>query len=357
MASTKKVPMPRKTQDIETAWSSHPDKIRKFLDQHPDYEQLCDEVAYILRKRLEEKSIEIALVSQRAKTLNSFLDKMLRKKYDDPFQEIEDFAGVRIVCLYVGDFDQIEQIIQSEFEVIERVDKFTEKEADQFGYGAIHYIARLGKKTLGARYEDLKDLKCEIQLRTVLQDAWAIIDHHLVYKRESDVPKLLLRKLNSLAGLFETADDQFNRLRDERQDYIDKLQRTSKDLPTFLKTEINRDSFVLYLEWRFSGMKLEGFDGQLDFLLNAIDNSMYTNLESLEAAISPVFPRLEEIMAYLPRRYDSGVLRFGALLSIVDNKYRINNFTDGWIEAITIAAAELDLEKTKAKERQRRKQK
>jgi ppGpp synthetase/RelA/SpoT-type nucleotidyltranferase len=60
------------------------------------------------------------------------------------------------------------------------------------------------------RYDDLKKLVCEIQVRTVLQDAWAIIDHHLSYKQESDVPKILRRKLNSLAGLVETAHDQFD---------------------------------------------------------------------------------------------------------------------------------------------------
>lgn len=53
-------------------WKTSPDTIRQFLEQRPDYEELCTEVAYILSKRLKEKDIEIATVTWRAKTLKSF---------------------------------------------------------------------------------------------------------------------------------------------------------------------------------------------------------------------------------------------------------------------------------------------
>ncbi|MFH1742151.1 MAG: hypothetical protein ABIH23_24370, partial [bacterium] len=199
--------IPRVPETEAYFWQSNPEIVRRFIQQRTDYEQLCSEVQYILRKRLAERTIEISTVTGRAKTLNSFLEKIQRKTYEDPFSEITDFAGVRIVCLYVSDIPLIEDIIRKEFEIVEKVDKLTDKPPDQFGYGAIHFVARLGKKMSGARYDDLKVLLCEIQVRTVLQDAWAIIDHHLIYKSESSMPKVLRRKLNSLAGLFETADD------------------------------------------------------------------------------------------------------------------------------------------------------
>lgn len=274
--------MEEKTKRTSDPWVSQPEIIRKFLDLRPKYEDLCREVDYILSKRIKEAGIEISNVTNRAKTLNSFLEKLELKSYQEPFDEITDFAGVRVVCLYRDDIVSIEKIVGEEFEIVEKVDKLTEKEPDQFGYGAIHYIIRLGRKLSGARYDDLKDLVCEVQVRTVLQDAWAIIDHHLVYKREAAVPKTLQRKLNSLSGLFETADDQFLQIRDKRLAYVEKVRDSKKDPKQFLQTELNLDSFKEYLQWKFPDHPTEAFDGQLGINLNSLQSSGYQILADLE---------------------------------------------------------------------------
>jgi len=267
-------------------WLTKSDTIRRFLELRPKYEELCRETEYILSKRTKQAFIEISTVTSRAKTLNSFLEKLERKSYKNPFSEITDFAGVRVVCLYIHDLPLIEKIIIDEFKLIEKVDKLTEKEPDQFGYGAIHYIIQLGKKSSGARYDDLKELQCEIQVRTVLQDAWAIVDHHLVYKNESEVPKVLHRKLNSLAGLFETADDQFQQIRDQREAYIDRVRNLSKKQEEFLKTDLDLDSFREYLKWRFPDHDIEGFDGHLNFNLIPIQKAGYKKLSDIEAILN-----------------------------------------------------------------------
>jgi hypothetical protein len=88
---------------IDKQWEQNPQLIRQFLDHRPDYEQLCSEVAYVLRSRLKKVGVEIAAVTFRAKTLASFLDKIRRKTYSDPLSKVTDFAGVRVVCLYTPD--------------------------------------------------------------------------------------------------------------------------------------------------------------------------------------------------------------------------------------------------------------
>jgi ppGpp synthetase/RelA/SpoT-type nucleotidyltranferase len=263
-------------------WITKPEVIRRFLDLRPRYEAMCQEVQYIIGKRLADSDIEVSAVTSRAKTLNSFLEKLDRKSYKDPFSDITDFAGVRVVCLYLDDIHRIERIISKEFEVLEKVDRFREREPDRFGYGAVHFIVRLGKRPSGARYDDLKTLVCEIQVRTVLQDAWAIIDHHLVYKNEAAVPRQLQRKLNSLSGLFETADDQFQQIRTQRLEYVDTV-RDSIDKPdSFLATELNLDSLREYLKWRFPGMNPEGYIGQLGMNLESIQKGGYALLADIE---------------------------------------------------------------------------
>jgi len=251
-------------------WQRNPEVIKEFLQVRRDYEQLCAEVEYILRKRITDQAIETSAITSRAKTLNSFLEKLQRKQYDRPFDELTDLAGVRVVCLYRSDIAKVADIIRSEFAIAEDVDKLDELRVDQFGYGARHFIVRLGKTSSGARYDALKQLPCEVQVRTVVQDAWAIIQHHMVYKRESQVPKQLQRKLNSLAGLFETVDDQFERIREERETYLAEVRGSTAKPNAFLEHELNLDSFKEYLKWNFPDRAVEAFDGQTRLVLDAL---------------------------------------------------------------------------------------
>lgn len=224
-------------------------------------------------------------ITSRAKTLYSFLEKLQRKQYESPFDELTDLAGVRVVCLYRSDIEKVAEIIRSEFVIAEDVDKLDELRVDQFGYGARHFIVRLGKTSSGARYDDLKQLPCEVQVRTVVQDAWAIIEHHLVYKRESQVPTQLQRKLNSLAGLFETVDDQFEHIREEREAYLAEVRGSVAKPGTFLEHELNLDSFKEYLKWSFPDRAIEEFDGHALIVLDGLRAAEYRTLRDLDALL------------------------------------------------------------------------
>jgi len=267
-------------------WQDQPELVKQFIERRPDYEQLCGEVAYILKRRLQERNTEFAAVTHRAKTLNSFLDKIQRKSYESPLVEISDFAGVRVVSLYPKDLAEIEAVISDEFVIVEKVDKLNEKDVDQFGYGAIHFVVRLGPASSGARYDALKDLTCEIQTRTVLQDAWAIIQHHLVYKHESDVPEPLQQKLNGLAGLFETADDQFQNVYNARAEYLSGVRDLINDPERFLQIKVNVDSLSEYLAWKFPEQRIETRVGVLAEINASIDHRKFRTLEQLDNAFA-----------------------------------------------------------------------
>lgn len=280
-------------------WKKAPETIQGYYQMLPRNTQLCQEVEYILKSALKTEGIEYSAVTSRPKTLNSFLDKLSRKNYSDPFVEVTDFSGIRVVVLYSKDISDIEEVINNNFVILEKVDKLADQNPDQFGYGATHFIVKLGKKMSGARYDDLKDLVCEIQVRTVLQDAWAIIDHHLVYKSESAIPKSIQRKLNSLSGLFETADDQFERIRAERESYnitVSKSQRTKK---SFLSNESNYDTIKQYLEWKYSGIPFQSFDDQLSLVVSDIPLENFPVLKDLDDLINTHIDKIHELFAKL----------------------------------------------------------
>jgi GTP pyrophosphokinase len=321
--------------ELTKIWKENPDVIRRFLAERPQYEQLCAEVAYILEKRLTEAEIEVSTVIYRAKTLKSFAEKITRKSYRDPFEEITDLAGVRIVYLYRSDFEKIEAIIKAEFSVIERVDKIADQGVDRFGYGAIHYLVRLGRKSSGARYDDLKDLLCEIQVRTVLQDAWAIIDHHLIYKRESDMPTIIRRKINSLAGVFETADYHFDAIRSERETYVSQVKNKVSNETEFLRQEINLDTVRAFLESRFPELSVDyGGEGHISMVLKDIDEARYKSLQDLDSVLrktSEARKRIRQIKdVYVPSA--AGELAWAIALD--DPKYRESGWSSKDIAAI-----------------------
>jgi putative GTP pyrophosphokinase len=271
--------------DHDRLWTERPEMIKRFIDQRPDYEKLCAEVAYILNRELSNNEIEFSTITYRAKTLNSFLEKIQRKNYQDPIAEITDFAGVRVVCLYVDDLHKLENIVTENFEVVGKVDKLTNRKSDQFGYGAIHFHVRLGRNFSGARYDDLKDLVCEIQTRTVLQDAWAIIDHHLVYKNESSIPTILRSRLNSLAKNFETVDDEFKNIRSEREDYLRDIERSETNSEAFLENELNLDSFVRYAKWKFPDLPTGTAVLDVPFFLKPLTDMDLRSLSDLDSVV------------------------------------------------------------------------
>lgn len=269
----------------ENIWTEKPQMVRHFIEKRPDYERLCAEVAYILTRTLKNARIEVSAITHRAKTLNSFLEKIQRKTYDDPIKRITDFAGVRVVCLYVDDLLEIENIVSEHFEIIEKIDKSNDKKINNFGYGAIHFVVRLGKNSSGARYDDLKNLVCEIQIRTVLQDAWAIIDHHLIYKNEMNVPSVLRKKLHLLSETFESADEEFQQIRRERQEYLSEIEESELSPEQFLENELNLDSFIRYAQWKFPELPSGTNVVDAPFFLDPILKSGFTKLLDLDAAV------------------------------------------------------------------------
>ncbi|MDW3094620.1 MAG: hypothetical protein R8G33_02990 [Gammaproteobacteria bacterium] len=267
---------------LDSIWNEKPKVIRKFLDLLPLHERLCEEVEFILECLLEKYDIEVSTISSRAKSLNSFCEKMYRKSYDDPFSQMGDLSGARIVFLYMDDLKRIENLIEEEFEIIEKENKYNEEEVEKFGYGALHYIVKIKKDQSVAIYDDLKDIVCEIQVRTILQDAWAIVAHHLAYKQETDVPVALRRKLNALSGLFETADDQIDQLRVARQEYITAVEQDIlSEHKLSLNQDINLDNLKAYLHSRFPDREHSESDS-VSALFEQLKEINYVKLKELD---------------------------------------------------------------------------
>lgn len=326
---------------IDQIWRDQPNIIRSFLDLRPKYEKLGEEIAYILTQHVRSAHIEYASIIFRTKTLDSFCEKVIRKAYTGPLDEISDMAGVRIVYLYLSDCDKLKSVIEKEFKVIEKVDKIDKSELDRFGYGAVHYLVKLGKGSSGARYDDLKNFICEIQVRTILQDAWAMVAHHLSYKQESDVPKELRRKLNALSGLFETADDQFNRLREDRIEYKSRIKEDIVQMKKqFLDQDINLDNLTEFLNWRLSDRGTSS-DKDITDLLRKLKDSGYKKIKQVDHVLWQALDAVKALETACPQ-VDEETGECGAYspvgtvlvsMNFVDDDFF--RFTDKWKDSFS----------------------
>lgn len=129
---------------------------------------------------------------------------------------ITDLIGVRVICLYESDIELVRTLIEGNFEIVSVTDKMAKIESseDTFGYKGLHLDLKLGEKRIRlSEYAKFRELQFELQIRTLVQDAWAVLDHKIKYKKS--IPSPLKRRIIRLAALFELADQEFLNIRDE----------------------------------------------------------------------------------------------------------------------------------------------
>lgn len=242
-------------KSLNKEWPFEPDSKEKYWDEFNKISSNYIRLGMILEKDLteilEKSSVDYETVSHRIKNFDNFLDKIERKNYKDPFNDIEDICGFRITCHYLSYVKEVSKIINDEFNVLEDVDKSKLLEEDEFGYLSQHFIVKLKKSWLkDPRYRDLGDLKFEIQVRTSLQHVWADISHNLAYKKKEKVPSSFMRQLNRLSAILEETDEKFDYLNYDRQKYIEKLSIKNEKLGKFdLNQKLSLNSLQSFLNF------------------------------------------------------------------------------------------------------------
>lgn len=167
----------------------------------------------------------IEQVSGRVKSLPSILEKMQRKHIpmERMEEELEDIAGIRIICQFEEDIDTVAAIIQKRTDMTIKSEKNYLKHIKQSGYRSYHLIIYYTVETINGP----KKIQAEIQIRTMAMNFWATIEHSLQYKYKGDMPPHVAERLSKASDAIISLDHEMSSVRNEIMDAQNSSQMQS----------------------------------------------------------------------------------------------------------------------------------
>ncbi len=297
-------------------------QVASYRAVRPVYQVFTEILIAVLNRAAHELQIA-AIVQARAKEIPSFAGKIVRKQhiYPDPINQFTDLCGARVIVGYKFQVEPMVQFIRRIFEIDEAnsEDVIRRLGVEKFGYAGVHLIVsvkdrlefvaeqdQLVKEMVGQAKRDAflagfnllderrserecRELKlppgpkhkAEVQVRTLLQHAWAECAHDRVYKSEYEVPARWQRDINRIAASLEEADESFVRAihgvesyhtyhgpyltRPRRMGELSRLEAVMKYDPDDAPLARKAARLAISLEdWRSAELKLASFVDKWD---------------------------------------------------------------------------------------------
>ncbi|WP_283703546.1 GTP pyrophosphokinase [Clostridium perfringens] len=256
--------------------------IQNWKDFLTPYDQAVSELKVKLRSirkefRRKNEYSPIEFVTGRVKEVSSILEKA--NKYSIPVDriqyEMEDIAGIRIMCQFVDDIDTVVNIIRNRKDMQVLYEKDYVSNVKPSGYRSYHVVIRYPINMADGQ----KDILAEFQIRTLAMNFWATIEHSLNYKYKKNLPKDIQFKLKRAADAAFTLDEEMLEIKDEIKDSQTLFEVKSDIISTIMNSILNLISIGKVAEasrYQISLNKLieEGEVWELNNLLRAVQRDI-----------------------------------------------------------------------------------
>jgi len=293
---------------------------RRYSELRPHYKEFAYRLHGLVDDLIKHVGIPVVNIEHRTKTPESFIEKIKRKSYNDPFDQIKDFAGLRIITYYQESVDRVKEIIYKEFEIDEAhsIDKNSDLGPGEFGYKSVHLIISLSQERAKLdEWTSFAKLSAEIQIRSVLEHAWADISHKLDYKAPSQLPLALRRRLFRLSALLEIADEEFKSLLNQAETMTKEITQSKEGL-----LPLNQDSLREFLEQNADLKKWEqlGIEAGMESLPHAKKSLQLHGLDNLLLLLRTV--KIESIAEFenLFSDFEKKAVYVGNFVQLVQSK-------------------------------------
>ncbi|HCA7355239.1 TPA: hypothetical protein NU803_000898 [Citrobacter freundii] len=208
----------------------------ELKEQHSIYGSVAELFRRVMVEQIDvilsENKLSLGVpIESRVKTLSSIINKDNRKPLKiESIVDLDDYVGIRLIMLFKRDVEKVTSCLKEHFIILKQENKLDELDEDRFGYQSHHYVIQPPEEWLRVpSFSDFKNMKVEVQIRTLSQHIWAAASHKLQYKKEQSVPLPLRRAINRVSALLEVVDFEFERVLSEREGYVEtsKLDRGS----------------------------------------------------------------------------------------------------------------------------------
>ncbi|HHQ6559093.1 TPA: GTP pyrophosphokinase [Serratia fonticola] len=200
--------------------------LNSFDENKKKFESFSTSLKSLLNSLLLNDGVIIHSLESRVKERGSLEKKLITKNKYKHINEVTDIVGLRIITHYAADVEKVAKLVEREFKIDREnsIDKSKSLAPDRFGYLSLHYVISLNdnRATL-LEHKGYKKTKAEIQIRTILQHAWAEIEHDIGYKSNKGLPDEIRRQFSRLAGLLEMADKEFTSIRKDIEFHRNKV--------------------------------------------------------------------------------------------------------------------------------------
>lgn len=268
--------------------------FRQYLQEnHLAHEKwglyVANKINELLRASGQPPSFIKIPVEPRVKTVESALGKLGRKGYTNPLQQMTDLVGVRFVVLLSEEVEFVCDAIHSEASwnatLARDVNEEIQKNTKIFDYQSQHFEVR-PRKTIVLDGETITpDMCCEVQIRTLLQHAYAEMVHDNIYKPTGLVPFKAERHVARSMALMETTDELFSQTMEYLKEANAPRVKFLKDIRAIYREKVGREYLVA--------------DDKSALVL--IDEFREMLSDELESNIS----KLLEIKSYIPQKIAS----------------------------------------------------
>ena len=252
-----------------------------YKDNEESYYLVVRDLARKIEQELFSRQIR-ASIRFRVKTFKNYFKKFVLKlrenNNDSPL--VADILGIRIICPFLETLTKVEAIIRELFSIVEIENKGDVHSFKEFGYDSTHILIKLPFPEVDPTGEPL--ICAEIQIRTILQDAWAEVEHELVYKAGfNPFDKPLKRKLAAVNANLTLADTIFQEIRDYQKKLKKELQQRQQNFSETITEKIfslnaEDDEFLKFMTKKDTEIK--DYVDTEDLSLHSLDDLLLKGL-------------------------------------------------------------------------------
>lgn len=170
----------------------------------------------------------ISSIQTRLKSSSSIIEKMIRKgipfSMENLEEQIQDLAGIRVICSYVDDIYALAQALTSQDDITLIEEKDYIRNPKPNGYRSLHLIVSVPVFFS----QQKRQIKVEVQIRTIAMDFWASLEHQMKYKREIPDQQHIVAQLKNCAEDIARVDREMMDIRRRLEESVD--EPTEDDL-------------------------------------------------------------------------------------------------------------------------------